>query len=157
MAIGLPFYSKNGDIKAPAHGRHFYTESEELASSVFGIANASIFYLHYISSTDCFHLSADALETFPICEAIKNHKIFSEKSLEIYQRLSNTADIKGMTTRKGDEIEYVEFDMGSEKDSIDVLDRILAEYYNFTPEELDFIINYDIKYRMGLSGAPSLD
>lgn len=25
----------------------------------------------------------------------------------------------------------------------------LAEHYGFTPEELDFIINYDIKYRMG--------
>jgi hypothetical protein len=25
----------------------------------------------------------------------------------------------------------------------------LAEHYGFTQEELDFIINYDIKYRMG--------
>jgi len=27
--------------------------------------------------------------------------------------------------------------------------RILAEHYGLTEEELDFIINYDIKYRMG--------
>ena len=27
--------------------------------------------------------------------------------------------------------------------------RVLAEHYGFTDEELDFIINYDIKYRMG--------
>ena len=26
---------------------------------------------------------------------------------------------------------------------------VLAERYGFTDEELDFIINYDIKYRMG--------
>jgi hypothetical protein len=26
---------------------------------------------------------------------------------------------------------------------------ILAQHYGFTEEELDFIINYDIKYRMG--------
>jgi len=25
----------------------------------------------------------------------------------------------------------------------------LAKHYGFTEEELDFIINYDIKYRMG--------
>jgi hypothetical protein len=25
----------------------------------------------------------------------------------------------------------------------------LAKHYGFTKEELDFIINYDIKYRMG--------
>jgi len=28
-------------------------------------------------------------------------------------------------------------------------DRVLARHYDFTAEELDFIINYDIKYRMG--------
>ena len=29
------------------------------------------------------------------------------------------------------------------------IDRVLAAHYGFTDEELDFIINYDIKYRMG--------
>jgi len=35
------------------------------------------------------------------------------------------------------------------KSIIDEIDKILAEHYGFTEEELDFIINYDIKYRMG--------
>ena len=29
------------------------------------------------------------------------------------------------------------------------IDKVLAKHYGFTDEELDFIINYDIKYRMG--------
>ena len=29
------------------------------------------------------------------------------------------------------------------------IDRVIARPYGFTEEELDFIINYDIKYRMG--------
>jgi hypothetical protein len=32
---------------------------------------------------------------------------------------------------------------------LDEIDRVLAQHYGFTDEELDFIINYDIKYRMG--------
>ena len=32
---------------------------------------------------------------------------------------------------------------------IDEIDELLAKHYGFTEEELDFIINYDIKYRMG--------
>ena len=32
---------------------------------------------------------------------------------------------------------------------IDKIDTLLAQHYGFTEEELDFIINYDIKYRMG--------
>ncbi len=35
------------------------------------------------------------------------------------------------------------------KPIIDEIDRVLARHYGFTEEELDFIINYDIKYRMG--------
>lgn len=32
---------------------------------------------------------------------------------------------------------------------IDEIDKVLAKFYGFSEEELDFIINYDIKYRMG--------
>ena len=35
------------------------------------------------------------------------------------------------------------------KHIIDEIDKVLAVHYGFTDEELDFIINYDIKYRMG--------
>lgn len=35
------------------------------------------------------------------------------------------------------------------KSIIDEIDKVLAQHYGFTDEELDFIINYDIKYRMG--------
>ena len=45
----------------------------------------------------------------------------------------------------------------SAKPIIDEIDRVLAEHYGFTDEQLNFIpstklragINYDIKYRMG--------
>ena len=42
------------------------------------------------------------------------------------------------------------FKIQKSKHIIDEIDRVLAQHYDFTDEELDFIINYDIKYRMGL-------
>ena len=45
------------------------------------------------------------------------------------------------------------FEYRKNKDKLDEIDTILASHYGFTPEELDFIINYDIKYRMGLGGG----
>ena len=35
------------------------------------------------------------------------------------------------------------------KPIIEKIDELLTKRYGFTEEELDFIINYDIKYRMG--------
>lgn len=42
-----------------------------------------------------------------------------------------------------------EYKIYKSKPIIDEIDKLLASHYGFTEEELDFIINYDIKYRMG--------
>jgi len=41
--------------------------------------------------------------------------------------------------------------------NFNVIARALAKHYGFKDEELDFIINYDIKYRMGSAGAEASD
>ncbi len=46
---------------------------------------------------------------------------------------------------------YQEFNPRLSKPILDEIDGLLAQHYGFTNEELDFIINYDIKYRMGMS------
>jgi len=46
-------------------------------------------------------------------------------------------------------VEFQQFFPQQSKYIIDKIDQIIAEHYGFTEEELDFIINYDIKYRMG--------
>lgn len=50
-------------------------------------------------------------------------------------------------------IEIESFRPRMSKGIIDRINAILAEHYHFNDEELDFIINYDIKYRMGGAGA----
>jgi hypothetical protein len=40
---------------------------------------------------------------------------------------------------------------------MDEIDCVLAQHYGLADEELDFIINYDIKYRMGLGGRGGED
>jgi hypothetical protein len=41
------------------------------------------------------------------------------------------------------------FKIQKSKPIIDEIDKVLDQHYGFTEEELDYIINYDIKYRMG--------
>ena len=42
------------------------------------------------------------------------------------------------------------FKIQKSKPIIDQIDKALAPHYGLSEEELDFIINYDIKWRMGL-------
>jgi hypothetical protein len=41
----------------------------------------------------------------------------------------------------------------SNMDCLYEIDTALAGHYGFTAEELDFILNYDIKYRLGRSAG----
>ena len=67
--------------------------------------------------------------------------------------LREKAERKTINTKDGDKITYDEFYGGKSKTIIDEIDRTLAKHYGFTDEELDFILNYDIKYRMGQVGG----
>ncbi len=59
------------------------------------------------------------------------------------------SQMKPKKSSKTGNIEYQEFYPRFSKPIIDEIDRVLARHYGFTDEELDFILNYDIKYRMG--------
>ena len=82
---------------------------------------------------------------------------FSQKSIETFNKLavSLMADFKQNSkiyrrVSKGILTQFDSFYPAHSKHIIDEIDHVLAQHYDFTDEELDFIINYDIKYRMGL-------
>ena len=61
-----------------------------------------------------------------------------KRNSTIYKRVSN-----GILTK------FDSFYPAKSKPILDMIDAVLAKHYGFTEGELDFIINYDIKYRMG--------
>jgi hypothetical protein len=67
---------------------------------------------------------------------------------QLMARVREESREKTISTKQG-AIRYQEFYPKTAKPVIDEIDRVLAKHYGFTDEELDFIINYDIKYRMG--------
>ena len=73
--------------------------------------------------------------------------------LDICKNLINNIDqnkLIGVENRKnGDIVNVARYFPQKSKSIIDEIDKVLAKHYGFTEEELDFIINYDIKYRMG--------
>jgi hypothetical protein len=64
------------------------------------------------------------------------------------QRLMNDFRSNAQHLKRGKSDSYTVYARKS-KHIIDDIDRILARHYGFTAEEWGFIINYDIKYRMG--------
>lgn len=57
---------------------------------------------------------------------------------------------KSITTKAG-QIRYQEFYPKLSKSIVDQIDAELARAWGLMPEALDFVVNYDIKYRLGQS------
>jgi len=152
--VGLPYYAKNSQVGAPAHGRYLYLRNTDIAYAICAILNSSLFYIYFISYGDCFHLSQTLVSNFPIPDTVFSDAALVELGQRLMADLEANAATKTILTKDGHEIAYAEFYGSKSKSIIDEIDGTLAQHYGFTDEELDFIINYDIKYRMGsaLSG-----
>lgn len=146
---GLPFYAKNGAVGAPAHGRYLYFPDQDTAHAICAVLNSSFFYLYFITYGDCFHLSERLVAGFPLNSGVINEPRLKGLNRQLMADLLGGAERKTIRTKDGDSIAYDEFYVSRSKRIIDEIDRALADHYGFTDEELDFIVNYDIKYRLG--------
>ena len=61
------------------------------------------------------------------------------------------------TTKRRAQSRYQEFDWIQAKPEVDAVDVFLAQHYGLKPEQLDFVINYDIKVRVGSAEEHSDD
>ena len=86
----------------------------------------------------------------PVFDLQRADSTLSESLME--QLLLSYSESRTTRKRRGEmiHVDEINFDVQKSKPIIDEIDRVLAQYYGFTDDELDFIINYDIKYRMGL-------
>lgn len=140
-----------GENVSESTGDKYYYLSNEFDRDVFvGILNSTLFYWYYINSSDGHNFTKTVIGNFP----------FDYNQNEDYEHLIRAVnalmiDLKSKTNRKKanykstGQVEYDEYFPKKSKPFIDCIDVILAEHYGFTEAELDFIINYDIKYRMG--------
>jgi len=156
----IPYYKKNGAVMEPSHGRFLYFRDDMTARTTMALMNSSLFYVWFATFSDGFHLSHALVKEFPVHRDLYELKELPtlaerlEQDIQAHARLS-TRNTKPGLNKEGHLIELAEYRMSYSKGLLDEIDRVLAEHYGLSEEELDFIINYDIKYRVGReSGEP---
>ncbi|MDE0483662.1 MAG: Eco57I restriction-modification methylase domain-containing protein, partial [Candidatus Poribacteria bacterium] len=147
------FWNEQDGEKISTHVKPLHLTTELDASIVAATLNSSLFYWWFVILSNCRDLTLREVRSFPIAvdqmaEVFK--QILSELSADLMQDLKRHAQRKETNYKTTGKVVYDEFFPRHSKSIIDEIDRVLAKHYGFTDEELDFIINYDIKYRMGL-------
>ena len=116
----------------------------EVLSAIF---NSSLFFWFWETRGNCWDLMKGDMDDFHIdltqlTDDNRRSLIELAKTLEL--------DLEENKRYVGTVQTDYEYYHKKSKHIIDKIDRVLAQFYGLTDEELDFIINYAIKYRMGL-------
>ena len=140
----FPTYSKKESF--------FSFEDPNTASIVCSVLSSNLWNMFYYAVSNCLDVAQYDILNFPIG--------LNKMSLETREEILVLAKKMSIDIKKNSEIvirhyenigdvECYQFNIRKSKPIIDEIDKVLAKHYGFTEEELDFIINYDIKYRMG--------
>jgi RNA processing factor Prp31 len=123
-------------------------------NAAIAVLSSSLFFLNYIIWSSCQVVnSRDFNIPFNFSSLTVNEKellaSLGAQLQEDYQKHSHVKERNYSKKGRVFTMQKQHFFIKYSKSIIDEIDKVLARYYGFTDEELDFIINYDIKYRMG--------
>ena len=138
-------------FRSPTRTRSIYhfrdlTFGDRTEGKMLGaVLNSSLFFFWFISVGNGRNITAVDVMQFPVGDF---SSIAREALPKLFDKLMKDYKANSFIRLRQD-CEFQEFRPSLSKPIIDEIDRALAAHYGFTDEELDFIINYDIKYRMG--------
>jgi hypothetical protein len=124
-----------------------YFKEKDMSYYYMAALNSNLFWWYYSLNFDMFNLKDYMIFAFRLSYSEDEELSKLAKSLEEDMNRNKFELVVNSKTR-GVVSSYV-YKKKISKPVIDEIDKALAKHYNFTEEELDFIINYDIKYRMG--------
>lgn len=124
-------------------------QNQNLKHIFHGLISSSIFFLYYHAKSNCRDLNPSDITSFKFPKSILCEKLLIANSEKLQLSLVENSWFQTRNQKQTGEVKIQSFTVSSSKSIIDNIDLILAQHYGFTEEELDFIINYDIKYRMG--------
>ena len=107
--------------------------------------NSSTFYYLWIVLSDCWHVTMLDIDNIKF-----NYSSLSKKDIQKLEKLSMKleSDLEKNKVYIGSkQVEY-EYKHKKSKVIIDEIDRIIGKAYNFSTEEVNYIINFAYKYRM---------
>ena len=145
------FYNDRDGERQSSQIKSLYVRENE-SESLCAVMNSTLMYWWFVVMSDCRHFNMREINNFPL-DLTSFHKKNKQKItplvaelMENYRLHAKRKETYYKTTGK---VIYEEFRPRKNKSIVHKIDKMLAEHYGFTEEELDYIINYDYKYRMG--------
>ena len=145
-----PTFKVNGKLGHSTRETSFSVETSEILKPVIAVLSSDLFWWWYTITTNCRDLNPYDIQNFPVPKSALHDPQLVELGETYLEDLQHNSKMQPRAQKTTGRTETQSFKIQKSKHIIDDIDRLLAKHYGFTDEELDFIINYDIKYRMRL-------
>ena len=149
-----PTFREDGKQTTTGEMKPVYVQSDDLKYILISVLSSTSYFLHYITWSSCQVINSRDFE-FPfnpekLSETLKKKLVKLGKQLQNDLQENSTINLRNYASKgRTFTMEKQYFYIKKSKSIIDEIDTALAEFYGLTDDELDFIINYDIKYRLG--------
>ncbi len=153
---GGRYWRKALPEKLSSHYKPLRTDAR-IAPVMLALLNSHLFYWYWIAFSNCMDVVARDVLEFPV---FRLEEVDPAPFASLVAHLL-TLYHEGATTRarRGVRIQTSEttIDARRARAVIVAIDRLLAHHYGFNDEELDFVLSYDLKYRLGRSERLTAD
>jgi len=144
-----PKFLVNGKEGKSSRETSFLVETEDFISISIALLSSNTFWWWYTITSNLRDLNPSDIRGFRFPNSVIEDVQIIEFGKEYLIDLEKNSEMLNRVQQQTGETQTQSFKVSLSKPIIDEIDAVLAEHYGFTEEELDFIINYDIKYRMG--------
>jgi hypothetical protein len=145
-----PFFTQNGRRMSSSTEAFVAFDNRETLALANGVLNSNLYWFFYVAFSSFHHVNAPDIYEFPIdFEEFDAHARTEllRATARVLADFQNRSEIRQRVHRGGRVCRMQTFFPSLSKPLVDDIDRLLARHYGFDADELDFIINYDIKYR----------
>ena len=144
----VTFLNKEFDCVSVSN-KHASLKAEYESKIITAALNSNLFWWYYSINYDLFNFKDYMIFGFQFTYNPDEVDSINKLSDKMESNLRKNAAFYTINSKTNGATETVTYRKQLSKEVMDEIDKVLAKHYGFTEEELDFIINYDIKYRMG--------
>ncbi len=144
-----PAFKVKGKSGHSSRETWFAVSSEDHVKPIVACLSSNLFWWWYTITSNLRDLNPSDIANFPVRGSIVNDETARKVGARYLADIVAKSTMLVREQKQTGRTETQSFKIQASKPIIDEIDKVLAKHYGFTPEELDFIINYDIKYRMG--------
>jgi hypothetical protein len=147
-----PKFRLNGKASSSSRETSFSVAKREYVQPIIAALSSDLFWWWYTISSNLRDLNPSDIQNFPLPESILNDRRVQKLGEKFLRDIDENSTMLVRQQKQTGRTETQSFKIQRSKPIIDEIDRAIAPHYGLSDEELDFIINYDIKYRMSGEG-----